>query len=138
MEDVVMALKARDVAYWVDEPAIKRMIEGRVSGQRVPVAKAKDGEVLITVENGEKEVYMVLEPAYGGREMTREDVDRAIAKKMVRKGIDEEAIERALSQGLYGRRVLVASYKEPVHGQDAVIQFLFQDQVGDQPQRGRR
>jgi hypothetical protein len=125
VQDVVEALKARDVPFWIDEAAIGRMIEARPSGQRVAVANAKDGEVVISVESGDKEAYMVLQPAYGGREMEREDVELALARKSVRMGIDYDVIEQALSHKAYGARVLVARFKEPVHGQDAVINFLF-------------
>ena len=125
MQDVVEALKARDLPFWVDEAAIGRMLEARSSGRRVAVAGAKDGEVVISVESGDKEAYMVLQPAYGGREMEKARVDVALARKSVRMGIDYDAIEKALSRRAYGTRVLVARYKEPVHGQDAVIEYLF-------------
>ncbi len=125
VQDVVEALRAQSVPFWIDEAAIKRMIEGRALGRRIAVAKAKDGEVVISVESGEKEAYMVIQPAYGGREMTRDDVTRALTMKSVRMGIIEEAIEQALSRTPYGTRVLVARFKEPVHGQDAFIEYLF-------------
>ena len=111
MQDVVEALKARDLPFWVDEAAIGRMLEARSSGRRVAVAGAKDGEVVISVESGDKEAYMVLQPAYGGREMEKADVDVALARKSVRMGIDYDAIEKALSRRAYGTRVLVARYK---------------------------
>ena len=125
MQDVVEALKARDLPFWIDEAAIGRMLEARSLGRRIAVAKAKDGEVVISVESGEKEAYMVLGAAYGGLEMTRDDVERAFARKGVRMGIDYDAVEQALSHKPYGARVLVARFKEPVHGQDAVIEYLF-------------
>ncbi len=125
MQDVVEALKALDVPFWIDEAAIERMLEARSLGRRVGIAEAKDGEVVVSVENGEKEAYMVLEPAYGGLEMTRDDVERAFAHKGVRMGIDYDAVEQALARKPYGTRVLVARFKEPVHGQDAVIEYLF-------------
>ena len=125
VQDVVSALKARDVPFWVDEGAIGRLLEAHSSGRRVVVAKAKDGEVSISVEKGDKEAYMVLQAAYGGREMERADVERALTQKSVRMGIDWDIIERALSQKAYGVQVPVAKCKEPVHGQDAVIEHLF-------------
>jgi hypothetical protein len=125
VQNVVEAVKALDVPFWIDEAAIGRMLEARSSGGRVGVAKAKDGEVVVSLESGEKEAYMVLEPAYGGLEVTRDDVERAFAPEGVRMGIDYDAVQQALHHKLYGTRVLVARAKEPVHGQDAVIEYLF-------------
>jgi uncharacterized protein len=125
VEDVKEALRGRQVPFWVDEPAIERMIADRSPGRRVAVAKVKDGQVTVSIEGGEREAYIVLEPAYGGREVTGSDVTRALTAKSVRMGIDNEAIERALTNKQYGTKVRVATFKEPVHGQDALIEYRF-------------
>jgi uncharacterized protein (DUF342 family) len=125
VQDVVDALKNRDVPYWIDEAAIKSMIQSHSPGRRVAVAKAKDGEVLVSVGPGEKEAHIVVQPAYGGREMTAADALNVLASKSIRTGVDNDAVERAFSPPSFGRRVLVARAKEPIHGNDAVITYSF-------------
>jgi uncharacterized protein len=125
VEDVVQALKSRNVPYWIDESAIQRTLDGQVFDQPVVVAGARDGKVTITIEKGEKEAHMVLEPAYGGRELEHDDIERAFAEKGVVLGIDREAADRAFFQKMYGTPIVVARSKDPVNGRDAVIEYLF-------------
>lgn len=125
VENVVEALKSRDVPYRIDETAIKNMIQSRTPGRRVAVARAKDGEVTVSIENGEKEAYIVVQRPYGGREMTPADATNALTAKSIRMGIDTDAVERAFSPPKYGTRVLVARHKEPVNGEDAIITYQF-------------
>ena len=122
---MVDALQARGTNYWIDKPAIDALLRGGRAGQRTPVAFAKDGTVAIAVEKGEREAYMVLEPAYGGRDMERKDIEKALTAQSVRAGVDWEAIEQAISLKKYGSRILVAKYQEPVPGVDAKLEFLF-------------
>jgi hypothetical protein len=133
LADVLDALKAREVPYWVDETAIQKMLSAPLFDQPVPVASARDGRVVITVEDGEKTASMVLERPYGGREITMDDVRAALRQKGVSFGIDEEAIEKALSQKTYGSRVTVARFQEPTHGTDAVVEYLFKTHLTIHP-----
>ena len=125
VQDVVEALRAGDVPYWIDEAAIVQGLQERILDQPIPVAFARDGAVSISIEKGEQEAFMVLEPAYGGKEVGIDDVEIAFAKKGVVLGIDREAVNRAFSEKIYSTPVSVARWKEPINGTDAAIEYLF-------------
>ncbi len=125
VEDVLSAAKTADISLWINESAIRRAIEKHLFDKPFEVASAKDGRVLITVEKGDREAFMVIEPAYGGREMGFEDVEEALAERSVVFGVDEAAVREALWAGNYGNRVRVAVAKEAVNGRNATIEYLF-------------
>src|SRR5208337_1434324 len=76
---------------------------------------------------------MTLERPYGGREITMDDVQAALRAKGVSFGIDQEAIEKALSQKTYGARLTVARLREPTHGIDATVEYLFKTHLTIHP-----
>ncbi|MGD0661598.1 MAG: FapA family protein [Syntrophorhabdales bacterium] len=125
---MIDALQAHGTPYWIDKAAIDAMIKKAAAGQRTLVASAKDGTVVVTVEKGEREAYIVLEPAYGGRDIERKDVEKALTAQSVRAGVDWETVEQVISLGKYGSRILIAKAQEPVHGEDSKIEYLFRTQ----------
>ena len=133
LEDVVAELKAQGVPFWIDKPAIDAMLKQAPADQRTLVASAKDGTVTVTVEKNESEAYMVLAQAYGGREVERKDVEKALEAQSVRAGIDYEAIEKALTLKAWDTRTSIAKWVEPVHGEDAKIDYLFRTTSTIQP-----
>jgi uncharacterized protein (DUF342 family) len=130
---VVDALKAAGVVYRIDEQAIRKLLEARLADQRLPVARAQDGKVTITLDKGDREAYMLVEPAFGGREVEEQDIERALREKSVTFGIDREAIDQALQARKLNSNILIAVGKEPVDGNDAVIQYLFRTESAIHP-----
>ncbi len=125
LEEVLRASKAEDVHFWIDEAAITKALEGRLLDQPFEIGHAKDGRVIVTVAPGEMEAYMVVEPAFGGRQPDFKDVERALGEESITVGVDETAIRRALEKGNHGSKTLIARGKNPVNGIDAKIEYHF-------------
>ncbi len=125
VEEVLNASKAENVPFWIDEAAVAKALEGPLLDQPVEIGCAKDGRVVVTLAMGEMEAYMLLEPAYGGKEPDFADVDRALGEKSIVAGVDEAAVRKALADGDYGRTLLIAHGKDPVNGTDAAIEYFF-------------
>ena len=125
LEDVLNAVKAENVPFWIDEPAIVKALENGHLDQPFEIGYAKDGQVIVTVAAGEMEAYMRVEPAYGGRAPNFADAERALGEKSITVGVDETAIQQVFADGGYGSEVLIARGKYPVNGTDAAIEYLF-------------
>jgi uncharacterized protein (DUF342 family) len=76
---------------------------------------------------------MLLEPAFGGREVDAQAIERALREKSVTFGINREAIDQALYTGKFNTNILIATGKEPVDGNDAVIEYLFRTESAIHP-----
>jgi uncharacterized protein (DUF342 family) len=125
LEEVLNASRAENVPFWIDEAAIAKALENQLLDQPFEIGYAKDGRVVVTVAAGEMEAYMLLEPAYGGKELNFTDVEQALREKSITVGVDETAIRQALADGNYGSKLLIARGKDPVNGTDATIEYFF-------------
>ncbi len=121
--------------YWVDEKAIRKELARHVYDAPIAVAFARDAEVDAVVGENERKGYVVLKPAYGGRGLTLEQVEKAVASRGIVAGIDPSAIEEALAEGRYNERVLCAQGKEPVSGQDAEVYLNFKSRLEPEPKQ---
>lgn len=124
-DDVLSAAKAENASFWINEPAITKALEKQVFDAPLEIGQIKDGRVLVTVEPGEIEAYMTIEPAYGGREMVFTDAEQALKEKSVLHGINNEAIGQAFSDRSFGKRFRVAAGKNATNGTDAYIEYFF-------------
>ena len=64
-------------------------------------------------------------PSEGGKELTKDDIKRELTNLKVRFGIDEEAIELAISGKMYCTDVVLAKGKLPTAGRDGKIKYYF-------------
>ena len=122
---LIELLHEKGIQYWIDEKFIQKELAREVYNQPLPVAFGKDAKVDIIIGDKERKAYMVLKPAYGGREITPDDVEGALASRGVVFGFDLGIVERALAEGRYNTRVLCAEAREPVPGLDAEVHLNF-------------
>lgn len=87
------------------------------------VGEVRDGEVRVHLDGSKMAAYLTIFPPYGGAPVTSEEVRGTIQATGVVFGLDNEAIERAIQVGL-ADNVLIASGRQPVHGEDGRIESL--------------
>lgn len=98
---------------------LERETNPRVEGES-KVQKFK--EYIITISPDEMEAH--LEISGEGREVSREDITRALKARGVRHGIDETAIDKLVAGG-YTEPILIARGIEPKPGEDGWYEFFF-------------
>jgi uncharacterized protein len=133
VDDVVNAARTESQVFWINEPAIAKALDKHLFDTPFEIGVIKDGRVLVTVPAGEKEAYMLIEPAYGGRDMDLADVEQALSERSVVFGIDGTAIGEAIASRDYGRRIRIALAKDPVNGTNAAIEYLFSRETIHRP-----
>jgi len=121
--------------YWIDDSLIRKEVARHVCDVPLAVAFARDAEVDVIIGDNERKCYLVLRPAYGGRELTLEEVEGALASHGVVAGIDSGVVEEVLTEGKYGTRVLCAQAKEPVSGLDADVYLNFKTCFETEPKQ---
>ena len=72
-------------------------------------------------------------PSSDGSYMDKSDIMSDLKFKGVVSGIDEELIEDILEERRYCTNIVLASGKEPVHGTDAYIEYLFNTDLKARP-----
>ncbi|HME46390.1 MAG TPA: FapA family protein [Syntrophorhabdales bacterium] len=132
-DDLIEILRETGANYWIDERLIRKEIKREVCDEPFAVAFIRDTEVNIVIGDNERKAYLVLKSAYGGRELTLEDIEEALALHGVVTGIDRDAIEEALAEGKYNERILCAQAKEPLPGMDAEIYANFRTTFETEP-----
>ena len=123
--DVFEALQEAATPYWIDENTIKEELAGKCLNETFVAAFAKDGELDIKTDKNWMAAYLTLQPAYGGKEVSLEDIKQKIEQLGIVFGIHNGTIQSILSEKSYGIPILFAKGKEPVHGQDAQIEYHF-------------
>lgn len=113
----------------VDGKAIRQLLEAR-DGLPVKIAELKPSEVrdaqaVVTVSDDGLTAYLEIVPALGGKPLTREVVEAALAGAGVTYGINWSQVEMALQQQEFPNRYVVASGKPPVDGKDAYLEYRF-------------
>ncbi len=126
-------LQDNGVNYWIDDKLICRELARNVCDVPLAVAFARDAEVDIIIGDNERKAYLVLKPAYGGRELTLEEVEGALASHGIVAGVDHSTIEEALVHSRYNVRVLCAQANEPVPGEDADVYLNFKTRFETEP-----
>ncbi len=136
--ELIKILHDEGVAYWIDENHIQKELAGRARGKPLLVAFGKDAEVEVIIGDNERKAYIVLKPAYGGRDLTPDDVDMVLdilSSRGVIHATDPAAIGQALADRQYNTRVLCAEATEPVPGRDAEVQLNFKTHLETKPKQ---
>ena len=131
--DVVAALLAENVPYWIDEKAIEHQIEKGLFDAPFVAAYAKDGEVEIKADKNGMAAHLVLKKAYGGKEINFDDVKYEIGRQDIVFGVNLEIVRLAIQDRSYDISILFAKGKEPVHGTDARIELTFPTEFKIEP-----
>ncbi|MBZ4665486.1 FapA family protein [Mahella sp.] len=85
-----------------------------------------DAEVDISISRDAMEAYMCIFPEDGGKPCDMDMVRNAIDKAGIKYGINWDAIESALQQGLFNQNILIAKGNEPINGQNGYIEYTVQ------------
>jgi uncharacterized protein len=123
--DVVEALRAANISYWIDEDAIQQELDRRIFNKPFVAALAKDAKLEIKIEKQDKTAHLILNPAYGGEDITLDDIKRKIVQAGIVFGVDYQIVHDVLSGKMFDKPVLFAQCKEPIHGIDGRIEYDF-------------
>jgi len=85
------------------------------------IGEKRDGEASVALEASKMAAYLTISPPFGGAPVTSDKVHSAIEQAGVVFGLDNEAIERAIETG-QADNVLIASGRQPVHGEDGRVE----------------
>lgn len=127
LNDIIMELHSRKVEN-PDLNKVRKALEN--PGEAVLIAPPQqevlvDGTCRVDVSRNKMEAYLFITPPRGGKPVTREDVNKALEQAGVKAGIDEEAIELALSMERMTEPLVVARGKAAEDGQPARIDYKF-------------
>lgn len=134
-EDLLRAVDAAGFgALWRDEAALASLLQHCRSGSacELAIGEQRDAEARLEIAADRMSVTIRLEPAYGGRTPTAEDLRAALNEAGVSYGIDPDCIT-ALAEAGCGEAV-VAQGKPPRQGVDAVFEPLVTDMRDRTPQ----
>lgn len=85
-----------------------------------------DGEAIVTLERDKMGAYLeVTAPVGNGKPCTLEKALNALQDNQVVFGVDANKVKECLQESNWGKSILVAEGKEPVHGVDAKIEYRF-------------
>lgn len=90
---------------------------------KLKIGERRDAYCKITVSQDGLKAYLTTNTAYGGRELQRSDIFKAITQAGVRRGVINQCISYALEQGRVDR-ILVARGIAPKKGKDSEFQPL--------------
>ncbi len=125
-EDVIGALRFTGTPYWIDESTITSEIERCTLEKQFVAAYARDAEVQIQIEKNDRSANLIVKPAYGGDNITPDQILSEIEKSGIVFGVDFDSIRNTLEAEIYDKPVMFAQAREPVHGVDARICYEFQ------------
>jgi len=135
-EDIINTLNYYKNPYKIDENRVRKIIETRKFNEKFPVSYKKDASVKVLLEKGEVEAYIIVEQPYGGKDIEKEDIIKAIEEKKILYGIKNENIEKILNEKLYNEKILIAQGDQPINGQDAQIIYHFKTETGYEIKEG--
>ena len=124
-EDVIEALRENRIDFWIDEEAIKKALDGHVVGRKMPVGRARDGQVELSVSDDMMSASMTIRPAFGGRDVGEVDIRRMLVSSGIVNGVDYETIKKGIEDHIFDRPIVVASGGYAVDGRDAGIEYMF-------------
>lgn len=112
------------------------MKNNNVIGKSGDKAKLRptDAEVTINVRNnGLEATICVYSPQLGGRDVTMEDIQAALAARKIVYGIDEEILENIVKEGMYDTVFTFAHGDPPKNGVDGVVKPRYDEVRKYQP-----
>ncbi len=115
----------------LDIELLKKAVEYK-TGERVKIAPPQDGEkrdgvVRVELASNRMSAWLTIYPPLGGKRIDIEDCRIALAENGVVYGINENEIQRCLELGIYSEPILIAVGKEPIDGEDAIIDYKFRN-----------
>lgn len=95
---------------------------------------AEDAVIYVHVsEDNMQAVVRIIPPSETGHKTSVFDVMDELRRKQVVYGIKEGRIERKLEEGCYCTDIIAAEGTEPVHGEDARIEYFFNTDITAKP-----
>lgn len=79
------------------------------------------------------EAYLNVPPPPQGEEYTIEDFRGFLSERGVCEGIEEEALQKIIQDGIYGREVRVAVGERPIDGVDGYYEYNFKNEFSKKP-----
>jgi uncharacterized protein len=131
--DVVDTLAENQIKYLINEEAINGALSRHLVGQKVAVAKARDGKAEVTISHDMMSALLIIHPAFGGKEVTVPDIRQMLVSQGIVHGVDYETVERAVEERIFEEPVVVASGENAVEGRDARIEYTFQMKTNMRP-----
>ena len=89
-------------------------------------------EIRVEVSEDEMEAYIFV-PASKMKNLTEGGIKAILKKEKIASGIDEDAIERIVSQKLCDEKVLIAKGKPATTGENGRFEFLFNSEIKKNP-----
>lgn len=120
--------------YYLYPPFLSEVVKKCAAGQPFEqvIGEARDAEFAIQVDSSKMAAYLTITPAAGGRPVDRVLVYRKIEEMGLVAGLDFEAIDRAIAAGAV-EGVLIATGRQPEHGQDGRLETMIQDMKERRP-----
>lgn len=132
-DDIVRVIEKINSSYWIDMDAIQKNLEACSVGAPFVAAYAKDGEFRLSLEKNGMEASVILQKAYGGRQVTADDIKASLDKAGITYGVNSGTITNAILDQAYDLPVIIARGKEPVHGTDARVEYTFPTEFKVEP-----
>lgn len=89
-------------------------------------------EIRVEVSEDNMEAYIFV-PSSRAKHLTKESIRAVLKKEKIVSGIDEEAIERLVSQKICDENVLIAKGKPATTGEDGRFEFFFNSEIKKNP-----
>jgi uncharacterized protein (DUF342 family) len=120
--------------YFFYEPFLAEVVRKCQAGQAFEqvVGEARDAEFSIQLDNNKMAAHLSIIPATGGKPVDRVLVYRKIEELGIVAGLDFDAIDRAIAAGKCDG-VLIASGRQPRHGEDGRLECLLPDMKERRP-----
>lgn len=111
---------------------IQKYNSGEITGA-VLIGERRDAKLSLHISSDKMEAYMELEPAYGGKALTKEALEKALLEKNIIYGLQLPNIKQALQQG-YAENLLIAKGKPVIEGCATKFECLIPDVKDRTPQ----
>lgn len=127
--DIVTKIDLRRIQS-VDLTKIKQMLEIGSLDNWIKIAEPQeekkiDSECIVKVAKDKMKAYIAISKPIGGKEITIDAIHEALKQSDVRFNIKDDSIEKAVSQKIYDKEILVAEGIEPQPGKDAELVYHF-------------
>ncbi len=127
--DIVTKIDLRRIQS-VDLTKIKQMLEIGSLDNWIKIAEPQtekkiDSECLVKMAKDKMKAFIVISKPIGGKDITIEAINEALKQGDVKFNIKDDVIEKAVSQKIYDKEILVAEGIEPQPGKDAELIYHF-------------
>ena len=95
--------------------------------------QAKGRTAVVEISQNRMEAYLSLNTMADGQPITRQEIEDALKQRNVNYGLRDDVIAMALERQSTSRPLTIAKGSEPIHGQDARIEYKFQIGLTNRP-----